>query len=82
MQDHAYLSTLTEKTGSRAAADAVLAETLNTADREGWYQREEAAEGSGADASSVFRTGKPWNNAPLAAWNRSRARLAAAVEQA
>lgn len=82
MQDHAYLTMLTEKTGSRAAADAILAETLNTSDREGWYQREEEAEGSGADASSVFKTGKPWNNAPLAAWNKSRARLAAAIEQA
>jgi hypothetical protein len=81
MQDVAYLDLLTRKRGSRRAAEAIVAATIGCKGREDWYQRREKAEVSGADIQSFSFTDKPWNRAPLAAWNGARARLAAAIEK-
>jgi hypothetical protein len=79
MQDHAYLSLLTRKTGSRAAADAAIQKTIGCKGREDWYQRGEGAEVSGADIQTSSKTEKPWNTAPWQAWNAARAAVAAAL---
>jgi hypothetical protein len=82
LQDHAYLTLLDRKTGSRAASDAILTETIQATDRESWYQREEETDGTGSDIAKSFRTGKAWNDATLDDWDASRTRLAAAIEKA
>jgi hypothetical protein len=82
MQDHAYLTMLDERTGSRDASYAVLGETIGATGREDWYQRKEETDGTGSEIARTFRTAKAWNSARLADWNASRARLAAAVEKA
>jgi len=81
MQDHAYLTLLDRKTGSRAAADAIVGRTVGAKDREDWYQRGEGAEAGGADIQTTSRTEKPWNTAPRAAWLSARAELARAIEK-
>jgi hypothetical protein len=82
MQDHAYLSLLSERTGSRRAADEVVGAAIGAAGREDWYQRGEGTGGSGTEIEFRTATTKPWNSAPLEAWNRARAGLARAVEKA
>lgn len=79
MQDHAYLTMVARKSGSRAAADAILARTLGPAGREDWYQRGEADEAGGADIITRSKTTKTWNTAPPSAWNAARAELAQAI---
>jgi hypothetical protein len=82
MQDHAYLTLLTEKTGSRRAADRVIAKTIGSRGREDWYQRREGREVSGADIQTSSATAKAWNQAPIQAWTAARAELAKAIEGA
>lgn len=82
MQDHAYLTLLDQKTGSRAASDECIAATVGCKDREDWYQREEAAEVSGADIQVSSKTTKPWNTATRDKWNNARAAVARAIEKA
>jgi PAS domain-containing protein len=82
MQDAAYLELLEARTGSRAAADAVVAATIGCRGREAWYQRGERAEVSGAEIQTASRSAKAWNSAPDEAWQAARAGLAAAIEQA
>jgi len=81
MQDHAYLTLLGAKTGSRAAADEIVGRTVGAKSREDWYQRGEAAEAGGADIQSTSRTVKPWNTAPRSGWLAARAELARAIEK-
>jgi hypothetical protein len=82
MQDHAYLTLLGARTGSRGAADAIVGRTVGTADREGWYQRGERAEVDGATIQTASRTERPWNTAPRAAFDAARAQLAEAIAKA
>ncbi|MHC4914247.1 MAG: hypothetical protein ACYTGB_02045 [Planctomycetota bacterium] len=81
-QDNAYLTLLTEKTGSRAAADSIIEGTIGTGDREGWYQREEKSEVGGADIQTTSKTTRPWNTAERDKWDAARAQLAEATEKA
>ncbi len=82
MQEHAYLTLLGAKTGSRLAADEIVGRTIGAKSREDWYQRGEGAEAGGADIQATSRTQKPWNTAPRPAWSAARAELARAIERA
>ncbi|MCG3181267.1 MAG: hypothetical protein BIFFINMI_03646 [Phycisphaerae bacterium] len=81
-QDHAYLTVLTQRTGSRASADAILGQTIGASGREDWYQRGEGVEAGGADILAGSSTGKAWNTAGREVWANARARLAEAIEKA
>jgi hypothetical protein len=76
IQDTMYLSELQKRTGSRAAADEVVAETIGATDRDDWYQRSESSEVSGADIQSGSKTSKSWNTAPPEAWRNARLKTA------
>ncbi len=79
MQDHAYLTILTETAG-RAAADKVIEQTIGCRDREDWYQRDEGSEVGGADIQDASQTAKPWNTATREAYAAARAAVAEAIE--
>jgi hypothetical protein len=82
MQDHAYFTLLSQKTGSRQAGEEVIARTIGCQGREDWYQRAEGSEVSGADIQSSSATSKPWNTAPRSAWAAARVAVAEAIEKA
>ncbi|MDD4891856.1 MAG: DUF4091 domain-containing protein, partial [Phycisphaerae bacterium] len=82
MQDHALLTLLTSKTGSRQAADEIVGRTIGARGREDWYQREEAVEAGGADILTTSKTARAWNTAAASAWQAARAELATAIERA
>jgi len=82
MQDHAYLSLLVAKTGSRRAADEIVGRTVGANSREDWYQRGEGIESGGAEIQTASRTEKPWNTAGRSAWAAARAEVARAIEKA
>ncbi len=82
MQDHAYFTLLTEKTGSRQAGERIIADTIGCSGREDWYQRSEELEVSGSDIQSTSTTTKPWNTAPREKWDAARVAVAEAVEKA
>ncbi len=82
MQDHAYLQLLGERTGSRSAADACVAQALGCREREDWYQRKEGREVAHDEIQTHSSTEKPWNTAPRSAWIDARTALAEAIEKA
>ncbi len=82
MQDHAYLQMLTERTGSRAAADECIARTVGCRDREGWYQSQERREVAHDEIQTTSSSDRSWNTAPRSAWIEARAELAEAIETA
>ncbi|MBA4386500.1 MAG: hypothetical protein C0404_00885 [Verrucomicrobia bacterium] len=82
MQDHAYLSLLTERTGSRAAADAIIKDHLGcTRGREDWWQRGEYPGISGSETRAHKFSPRPWHSAPRTAWNAARIALGHAIEK-
>jgi hypothetical protein len=82
MQDHAYLQTLTERTGSRSAADECVARTVGCRGREDWYQRREKREVAQDEILEHWSTERSWNSAPRTAWIDARGALAEAIEKA
>jgi hypothetical protein len=83
MQDHAYLTELTKRTGSREAGDGIIAEHLgNTRGREDWWQRDEYPGGSGSDTRARKMSPRPWHSAPRSKWVSARRAVAEAIEKA
>jgi hypothetical protein len=84
MQDHAYLVELSRRTGSRAAADAILKDRLGCArGREDWWQRGEYPGLPGSDTRSNHKfTPRPWQGISVAGWGAAREALGAAIEKA
>ena len=83
MQDHAYLTMLGERTGSRDAADAIVKEHLGCENgREDWWQRDEYPGISGSSTRAHAFSPRPWKEAPRASWVAARAAVAEAVEKA
>jgi len=81
MQEHAYLTLLTERTGSRQAGEKIIADTIGCRGREDWFERKRVAEGSGADIQTTSRTTKPWNTASRSAYATAARAAARAIEQ-
>jgi len=83
LQDVGYLQTLTERTGSRAAADAITAEHLGCErGREDWWQRGEYPGLSGSEIRAHNFSPRAWKEKPRTAWNAARAALGRAIEKA
>ncbi len=83
VQDNAYLTELTKRTGSRDAADAIIADHLgNTRGREDWWQRDEYPGGSGSDTRARKMSPRPWHDAPRSKWVSARRAVAETVEKA
>lgn len=83
LQDVGYLQALTERTGSRAAADAILAEHLGCErGREDWWQRGEYPGLSGSEIRAHEFGARAWKEKPRTAWNAAREALGRAIEKA
>jgi hypothetical protein len=84
MQDHAYLTELSRRTGSRAAADGIVKDHLGcTRGREDWWQRGEYPGLPGSDVRSSHKfSPRPWKEAPRQAWGAARLALGRAIEKA
>lgn len=82
MQDHAYLQALSDRTGSRRAADSVLSRCLGCSrGREDWWQRGEYPGLSGSEIRAHTFKPRPWHSAGVAAWAATRAALGRAIEK-